>query len=69
VAVKNIIARGIGFTPSTSKWIVTHGFSSTAIIPGVALDIELRKSELMMKRIDSEMTIEVMKSEMTAGVA
>lgn len=32
MAIKNIIARGIGFSPATIKWIVTHGFSiSTAV--------------------------------------
>ena len=28
MAIKNIIAKGIGFSPSTIKWIVTHGFGS-----------------------------------------
>jgi hypothetical protein len=26
MAIKNIIAKGIGFSPATVKWIVTHGF-------------------------------------------
>jgi hypothetical protein len=26
VAIKNIIAKGIGFSPGTIKWIPTHGF-------------------------------------------
>jgi len=32
MAIKNIIARGIGFSAANIKWIVTHGFSiSTAV--------------------------------------
>ena len=27
MAIKDIIAKGIGFTPGSAKWIVTHGFS------------------------------------------
>lgn len=27
MAIKNIVAKGIGFAPGTVKWIVTHGFS------------------------------------------
>ena len=27
MAIKNIIARGIGFSPGTIRYIVTHGFS------------------------------------------
>ena len=31
MAVKDIIARGIGFSPGSIKFIVTHGFASAAI--------------------------------------
>ena len=27
MAIKNIIAKGIGFSPATTKWLPTHGFS------------------------------------------
>ncbi len=31
MAVKNIIARGIGFLPGSVKFIVTHGYSSAEV--------------------------------------
>ena len=31
MAIKDIIARGIGFSPGSIKFIVTHGFSSAAV--------------------------------------
>lgn len=30
MAIKNIIARGIGFSPDSVKFIPTHGFGSSA---------------------------------------
>lgn len=35
MAIKNIIAMGIGFNPNQLDWIVTHGFGS-ADVAGVA---------------------------------
>ena len=32
MAVKNIIARGIGFSPGSLKFIVTHGFGSAEVV-------------------------------------
>ncbi len=32
MAIKNIIARGIGFTPGSVKFIVTHGFTAGAVV-------------------------------------
>ena len=31
MAIKNIIAKGIGFSPSTISFIVTHGFNSGVV--------------------------------------
>lgn len=33
MAIKNIIAKGLGFAPATAKWIVTHGFGAGAAAP------------------------------------
>lgn len=30
MAIKNIVAKGIGFSPGTKKWIPTHGFTQGA---------------------------------------
>ena len=34
MAIKNIIAQGIGFSPGTLKWIPTHGFCIGAAAVG-----------------------------------
>lgn len=31
MAIANIIARGIGFSPGTPAWIVTHGFGNLLV--------------------------------------
>tara|TARA_Y100000310_G_C20657188_1_gene802594 strand:- start:913 stop:1131 length:219 start_codon:yes stop_codon:yes gene_type:complete len=33
MAIKNIIAKGVGFSPNTTGWIVTHGFGAVAVVP------------------------------------
>ncbi len=33
MAIKDIIARGIGFSPGSVKFIVTHGFGAPAVVP------------------------------------
>ena len=33
MAIKNIIAYGIGFSPGSTKWLPTLGFSSGTVIP------------------------------------
>jgi len=40
MAIKNIIAKGIGFSPATSKWIVTHGFTSSTAVADLPLYIK-----------------------------
>ena len=39
MAIKNIIAKGIGFSPNQPDWIVTHGFGTGGIagpdVPGL----------------------------------
>ena len=32
MAIKNIIARGIGFSPGSVKFIITHGFISSDVV-------------------------------------
>lgn len=32
MAIKNIIARGIGFSPGSVKFIITHGFAALIVI-------------------------------------
>ena len=36
MAIKNIIAQGIGFTPGSVKWIPTHGFGTGAAVADVS---------------------------------
>jgi hypothetical protein len=33
MAIQNIIAKGIGFSPGDTHFIVTHGFTSSSVIP------------------------------------
>jgi len=37
MAIKNIIAMGVGFTSDGTKWIPTHGYSSAAPPPPSAV--------------------------------
>jgi hypothetical protein len=32
MAIKNIIAKGIGFSPGSVKFIPTHGFDTTGVV-------------------------------------
>ena len=36
MAIKNIIAKGVGFSPTSTKWIPTHGFTISAAIVAAA---------------------------------
>jgi hypothetical protein len=36
MAIQNIIARGVGFAPGDTHFIVTHGFTSSSVIPPAA---------------------------------
>lgn len=36
MAIKDIIARGIGFNPGSVRFIVTHGFAAAAAVPAPA---------------------------------
>lgn len=41
MAIANIIAKGIGFSPGSTKWIPTHGFGSAEIMEDPLLGLEL----------------------------
>lgn len=39
MAIKNIIASGIGFTPGSVKFIPTHGFIAASVVAFVNLSV------------------------------
>lgn len=39
--IKAIIARGIGFSLGSIKWIITHGLSQGAVIEGPVRDLPM----------------------------
>ena len=35
MAIRNIIAMGVGFDPGNTEWMVTYGFGLVSVIPSV----------------------------------
>lgn len=68
MAIKNIIAKGIGFAPATVKWIVTHGFGigEAAALPVVDMDSEIGPATL---DLDSELGLATLDLSSTLGPA
>jgi hypothetical protein len=50
MAIANIIAQGIGFSPGSTKFIPTLGFISSIVISGVTIEVPLMTLTMSFKK-------------------
>ncbi len=51
MAIKNIVARGVGFTPGSVKFMVTSGFGSTAVLRNLSVAKVVKYGQNQFSRI------------------
>jgi hypothetical protein len=55
MAIKNIIANGIGFDPGNTDWIVTQGFGILAVASVAGLEYTMQPNRLGYTLRENEM--------------